>query len=227
MKSTGIIAEFNPFHNGHLYHMEQSRERTGSDYLIVIISGDFTQRGLPAVYRKYMRVRSALLSGADLVLEMPVFGSVAPAADFADCGVSMLTASGAADVLSFGSECGNLQALERQAALLSSETESQSQAVKAALRSGMSWPKARAMAYESLGGISGLPRRYSWNRISACPEKIFVFHDGPDGFPYRSGIPLCPKKRLLCLCLCHPQGPSPQMIRNSSRQSFLPPILQA
>ena len=157
MKSTGIIAEFNPFHNGHLYHMEQSRERTGSDYLIIIISGDFTQRGLPAVYRKYMRVRSALLSGADLVLEMPVFGSVAPAADFADCGVSMLTASGAADVLSFGSECGNLQALEHQAALLSSETESQSQAVKAALRSGMSWPKARAMAYESLGGISGLP----------------------------------------------------------------------
>ena len=68
MKITGVIAEYNPFHNGHKYHIEQARMLSGADYVIAIISGDFTQRGTPAVIDKYTRTRMALLNGADLVL---------------------------------------------------------------------------------------------------------------------------------------------------------------
>ena len=72
MKIVGLIAEYNPFHNGHLYHIQKARELTGADYVIVVMSGDFVQRGTPAVYDKYTRTRMALKSGADLVLELPV-----------------------------------------------------------------------------------------------------------------------------------------------------------
>ena len=81
MKTTGIIAEYNPFHNGHKYHLEQARQMTGCDYVIVVMSGDYTQRGTPAIYSKYIRAKAALMAGADLVLEMPIYGSVASAPD--------------------------------------------------------------------------------------------------------------------------------------------------
>ena len=84
---TGIIAEYNPFHNGHKYHIQEAKRLTGADHVIVIMSGDFVQRGAPAIYSKYLRAKTALLAGADLVLEMPVFGSSASAEDFARCGV--------------------------------------------------------------------------------------------------------------------------------------------
>ena len=88
MKVTGIIAEYNPFHNGHQFHIQKARELTGADYIVVIMSGDYTQRGTPAIFNKYVRAKAALLSGADLILEMPVYGSVASAPDFATCGVN-------------------------------------------------------------------------------------------------------------------------------------------
>ena len=80
---TGIIAEYNPFHNGHKYHIQEAKRLTGADHVIVIMSSDFVQRGAPAIYSKYLRAKTALLAGADLVLEMPVFGSSASAEDFA------------------------------------------------------------------------------------------------------------------------------------------------
>lgn len=72
MKVTGIIAEYNPFHKGHAYHIQKAKELTGADYIIVVMSGDFTQRGMPAILDKYTRARMALACGADLVLELPV-----------------------------------------------------------------------------------------------------------------------------------------------------------
>ena len=105
MKTAGIIAEYNPFHNGHRYHMAETRIQTGADYLVVIMSGDYVQRGEPAIFNKYFRTRTALMSGADLVLELPVFGAISSAADFAGCAVSSLEKSGLVDILSFGSEC--------------------------------------------------------------------------------------------------------------------------
>lgn len=71
MKIAGIIAEYNPFHTGHAYHIQKTRELTGADYIIVVLSGDFVQRGAPALYSKHLRTRIALLGGADLVFELP------------------------------------------------------------------------------------------------------------------------------------------------------------
>ena len=75
MKTAAIIAEYNPFHNGHKYQLEETKRQTGADFIVVVMSGDFVQRGIPAMYSKTFRTRSALLSGADLVIEMPIFGT--------------------------------------------------------------------------------------------------------------------------------------------------------
>lgn len=147
MKTTGIIAEYNPFHNGHKYHIEKARELTSADYVVVIMSGDYTQRGTPAIYTKYMRARTALMSGADLILEMPVFGSVASAPDFAECGVSILNSTGICDFLCFGSESGNMEHLKQLAAGLEQEPEEISLRIKDGLKRGLTWPQARAAAY--------------------------------------------------------------------------------
>ena len=109
MKLTGIIAEYNPFHSGHEFHINKSKELTGSDFCVVVMSGDFVQRGEPAVYSKYLRTRMALACGADLVVEMPSVFAVSSAEDFAACGVALLTALGAVDTICFGSEDGSIQ----------------------------------------------------------------------------------------------------------------------
>lgn len=146
MKVTGIIAEYNPFHNGHLYHLNQSKELTGADYIIVIMSGDYTQRGTPAIFSKYVRAETALLLGADLVLEMPVYGAVSAAPDFAACGVSGLSASGICNFLAFGSESGDITRLKKQAEISSAETIEQSEWIREGLKNGLTWPAARARA---------------------------------------------------------------------------------
>ena len=79
MKVAGIIAEYNPFHKGHQYHIEETRKQTGADYVIAVMSGDYVQRGEPAIADKYMRTRMALSGGADLVIEMPVIYATASA----------------------------------------------------------------------------------------------------------------------------------------------------
>lgn len=157
MKTTGIIAEYNPFHNGHKYHLQKAKELTGCDYTIVVMSGDYTQRGTPAIYSKYMRAKAALLAGADLVLEMPVYGSVASAPDFAECGVNTLAATGVCDNLFFGSESGDLAGLQEQADALSHESEEISAKIKACLKAGLSWPDARANAFGEEKPVASLP----------------------------------------------------------------------
>lgn len=163
MKVTGIIAEYNPFHNGHKYHIQKAKEMTGCDYTIVIMSGDYTQRGTPAIYSKYIRTKAALSAGADLVLEMPVFGSVASAPDFARCGVRSLSSSGVCDMLFFGSEVGSIEILEQQAFLQEQETPEISAKIRDGLRNGLSWPQARARAFaltangEQTAAIADLP----------------------------------------------------------------------
>ena len=157
MKVTGIIAEYNPFHNGHKYHIQKAREMTGSDYIVVIMSGDYTQRGTPAIFSKYMRARTALMAGADLVLEMPVFGSVASAPDFSDCGVSTLNSTGVCDHICFGSESGDLERLTDLAFAFNTETEELSEKIRSGLKSGLSWPQARAAAYKEYGSVPSTP----------------------------------------------------------------------
>ena len=90
IKTAGIIAEYNPFHNGHHYQIEQVRRQTGADYVIAVMSGDFVQRGEPAIFDKYTRTNMALRGGADLVVELPTLFATSSAEDFSACGVALL-----------------------------------------------------------------------------------------------------------------------------------------
>ncbi|MDR0223032.1 MAG: nucleotidyltransferase family protein [Oscillospiraceae bacterium] len=115
MKIAAIIAEYNPFHNGHKYHIEQTRAVTGSTHVVAVMSGNFTQRGDIAVAEKHKRAETALRNGADLIIELPVAFSLSSAERFASGAVSLLNSLNCADVLSFGSECGDAELIKEAA----------------------------------------------------------------------------------------------------------------
>lgn len=146
MKAVGIIAEYNPFHSGHAYHIQKTREISGADYAVIIMSGDFVQRGAPAIVDKYTRTRMALQGGADLVIELPVCAAVSSAETFARTGVSLLTASGIVSHLSFGAETDDLPALWAIADLFAGEPASYRNALQAYVKQGETFPTARARA---------------------------------------------------------------------------------
>ena len=145
MKTVGIIAEYNPFHNGHLYQLQKAKALSNADYVIVILSGDFTQRGTPALLDKYARSEMALHCGADLVIELPVCFATGSAEYFAKGAVSILS-SLKTDALCFGSECGSIDALRRTAHILSEEPAAFRKALTRNLHKGMSFPAARSLA---------------------------------------------------------------------------------
>lgn len=149
MKTAGIIVEYNPFHNGHQYHIERTRQETGADFIIAVMSGDFVQRGEPALTDKHARTRMALLGGADLVLELPVMFATGSAGDFASGAVSLLDKLGVVDALCFGSEAGSIEPLKKAAALLSDEPPAFQALLQENLRSGHSFPLARSMALKN------------------------------------------------------------------------------
>lgn len=146
MTVNGIIAEYNPFHNGHLYQLGQSRRLTGADYTVVVMSGDFVQRGAPALCDKHTRAHMALSCGADLVLELPASYAVASAEYFAAGAVSLLDRLGVISHLCFGSECGSTEALNQVAAVLLAEPDDYLSALKQLLKQGKTYPDARAEA---------------------------------------------------------------------------------
>ena len=111
MKTVGIIAEYNPFHKGHAYQLRKAKELSGADFAVVVMSGDFVQRGGPALTDKYLRAEMALRSGADLVLELPAVYATGSAETFARGAVSVLEALSFVDALCFGSEAGELSEL--------------------------------------------------------------------------------------------------------------------
>lgn len=146
MQINGIIAEYNPFHNGHKYQMTNAKEQTGADYTIIVMSGNFVQRGAPALLDKYKRAEMALLNGADLVLELPTYYSASSAEYFAIGAVTLLDKLGVVDHLCFGSECGDTAILERIAKLLLEEPAEYVQSLRKYLRQGLSYPVARTTA---------------------------------------------------------------------------------
>ncbi len=146
MKITGIIAEYNPFHNGHLYHLEKALEITGSDAAVIVMSGNFVQRGAPAIMPKHLRAEAALKSGASVVLELPVCYSLGSAELFAMGAVSLLESLGCIDSLCFGSECGDIEILSQAASLLIKEPEDFKLLLQNYLRQGASFPAARRKA---------------------------------------------------------------------------------
>ena len=157
MSTTAIIAEFNPFHNGHKYLLDKVRT-SADDRVIVIMSGNFTQRGVPAIADKYARAKCALLSGADLVLEMPALYATGSAYDFARGGVTLADKLNVCDTLAFGVEMNNnnseddnqslinLDTFNKVADILTEEPDEYKLLLKENLSNGMSFPSAREKA---------------------------------------------------------------------------------
>ena len=143
MKITGLITEYNPFHNGHLYHIKKAKEITGADAVIVIMSGNFVQRGAPAIMPKRLRTEIALNAGVSLVIELPVCYATGSAEYFASGAISILDSLGCIDSICFGSECGDYKKLEHIAKILADEPEAYRLSLKNQLKTGLSFPKAR------------------------------------------------------------------------------------
>ncbi|MBR6025401.1 MAG: nucleotidyltransferase family protein, partial [Firmicutes bacterium] len=139
MKIVGAVAEFNPFHKGHMYFINAIRSEIAPDGIVCIMSGDFTQRGFPAVCDKWARAKAALACGCDLVVELPAVFCLSSASDFAYGGIKILKSLGTTDI-AFGSETGESDELVR---LASVNTEN-NQEVKEAMAKGLSYPKALA-----------------------------------------------------------------------------------
>ncbi|MBS8263343.1 nucleotidyltransferase [Mesobacillus boroniphilus] len=149
MKAVGVVVEYNPFHNGHLYHLQQAKEQTGADISIAAMSGNFLQRGEPALVSKWARTKMALEAGVDIVFELPYRFATQHAETFAEGAVSILSAAGC-DTLCFGSESGELEAFNKTIAFLEDNNEVFQEKIKSYTGEGYSYPKSIALSFHSL-----------------------------------------------------------------------------
>lgn len=148
MKISSVIAEFNPFHNGHEYLIKETKKE--SDAVICVMSGSFVQRGDVALFDKWTRAKAAVMCGADLIIELPAVYAVSTAERFAAGAVSLIEKLGCADEIVFGSEAGDLKKLTEAAELTCTESPEISKKIKAYLNSGLSFPVARQKAYSGI-----------------------------------------------------------------------------
>jgi predicted nucleotidyltransferase len=156
MNVTGIIAEYNPFHNGHLYHIDQARRLTEADAIVCIMSGNFVQRGEPAIVDKWSRTRMAIQAGADLVIELPTNFALQSAEGFARGAVGILDSIGLVKNLVFGSETGKVEPLHVFAEFLLNETDSFRARLQLELKKGVTFPVARMNALSGNCGTKTL-----------------------------------------------------------------------
>lgn len=150
MKSTGIIVEYNPFHNGHLYHFTQSKEASKADIVIAVMSGNFLQRGEPAIVSKWARTKMALFSGIDLVVELPYKYAVQQAEIFALGSVFLLDALGCQSFC-FGSESGEIETFARTIDILEKNQKQYNENIKKYMQAGNSYPSALSKSFQDLG----------------------------------------------------------------------------
>jgi len=165
MKVTGVITEYNPFHNGHKYHIEEARRITDADYIVAVMSPDYVQRGVPAMIDKHARAKMALAAGVDLVLELPVGYATGSAEYFAAGAVNILDALGIIRYCCFGSEHGTLDYFLEIAKILLEEPPSYQDALKMYLKKGDSFPVARKKA------LCAEPNS-KWEDFLASPNNI-------------------------------------------------------
>ena len=142
----GIIAEYNPFHNGHLYHLNESKKITGSDYTIAIMSGNFTQRGEVSILNKWAKAKIAIENGIDLVIELPTLYATSSAENFATGAIKILNSLGIVDYISFGTECSDISVLDDITDVLYKEPQEYKSLLSHELSTGISFPKAREKA---------------------------------------------------------------------------------
>lgn len=142
----GVVAEYNPFHNGHLYHLEKTKEKTGAKFVVCVMSGNFVQRGNTSIVDKWTKAEMALAGGVDLVIELPAVYSVSSAESFAQGAIKILENLGIVDTISFGTETDDFAALNNIATILTEEPKEFSNMLKEELKQGVSYPKAREQA---------------------------------------------------------------------------------
>lgn len=152
MKVTGIIAEYDPFHNGHSYHIKKAREMTGADAIVVVMSGHFTQRGMPAFFRRDARVRMAVDGGADLVIELPYIYACNSSHEFARGAAGILNGIGCVDALVFGAETDDMDTLGKAARAAAGTDDKSSAYIKEEMKNGVSYPEALTRSVEKIYG---------------------------------------------------------------------------
>jgi len=149
MESAGIVVEYNPFHNGHLYHLHETKKQTGADVIIAVMSGNFLQRGEPAIVSKFHRTKMALKAGIDLVIELPYAFATQNANTFAKGAVQILQALGCKYIV-FGSESGNIDTFKSTIDFMKNSTTIYNKYVKDFMKKGYSYPKASSLAFQQL-----------------------------------------------------------------------------
>ena len=142
----GVVAEYNPFHNGHVYHLEKAKEKSEAQYTICVTSGNFVQRGNTSVVNKWKKAEMALLNGADLVIELPTVYSVSSAEGFSSGAIKILNGLGIVDSISFGTETDDYGALNNIASVVCDEPKQYKDLLSSELKKGLSFPKARENA---------------------------------------------------------------------------------
>jgi predicted nucleotidyltransferase len=165
IKATGIIVELNPLHNGHIAHIRETRRVTGCDHIIAVMSGNFVQRGEPAIIDKWRRTEMALRAGVDIVIELPLPYVLGGADYFARGAVGLLAATGVVDCLCFGSESGDIDAIREGGRILADEPPLYKKTLRVALDTGKSFAAARGMALEAVFSATavnfgGIPQNY-------------------------------------------------------------------
>ena len=167
----GIIAEYNPFHNGHLYHLTESKRKCNAKYAVAIISGNFTQRGDASIVNKFEKAKMAIENGIDMVIELPTLYSISSAENFANGAIKILNELNFATHISFGSESGNINQLNNIASILTDEPEEFSKLLKEELRKGSSFPVARQNAIEK---FLNLTNKNEFNKLLKSPNNILA-----------------------------------------------------
>ncbi|MBQ7102636.1 MAG: nucleotidyltransferase, partial [Anaerotignum sp.] len=194
MKTIGIVTEYNPFHKGHAYMIEEAKKKAGADRVVVVMSGSFVQRGEPAIFDKWVRTEAALMNGVDMVLELPVLFAASNAETFARAAVRTLEETGIVDILCFGSESGDLHSMQEAARLMENETEEFQKLLKEQLDEGLSYPAARAKALETVSQISseilsrpnhilGLEYLKALDRFNCTMEPMTIKREGDYNSP--------------------------------------------
>ena len=167
----GIIVEYNPFHNGHLYHLTESKRKCNAKYAVAIISGNFTQRGDASIVNKFEKAKMAIENGIDMVIELPTLYSISSAENFADGAIKILNELNFITHISFGSESGNINQLNNIASILTDEPEEFSKLLKEELRKGSSFPVARQNAIEK---FLNLTNKNEFNKLLKSPNNILA-----------------------------------------------------
>ena len=178
MRVAGIVCEYNPFHRGHALHLSRTREAAEADYIVCVMSGALTQRGTFARHDKWTRAHAALCSGADLVLELPVRFACAPAPEFAMGGARLLAGLGVVTHWSFGCEPEALPLLFTAASVLHKEPPAFREALRRGLDAGLSYPRARALAAETVLAHPGLADAMALPNAALAMEYLRAMPEG-------------------------------------------------